>query len=160
MKKLAFYMGIVILFSIFAQAQGKNNYVSTCYGFSMNVPSVKDNINISHQIAFFFLPMSDGFAPNVNVQIQAFEGTIDDYDRISTNQFKSFSFILISRMIKKDFIIYEYKGITQEKKMHWYQKAVKKENHIFLITATALETQWMITKTSLIDSVDSFKFVQ
>ena len=40
------------------------------------------------QTLIMFLPASDGFAPNVNVQIQPYSGSIDAYADLSKTQFK------------------------------------------------------------------------
>jgi len=41
------------------------------------------------QALMMFLPVTDGFAANVNVQIQPYAGTIEDYTALSLQQFKS-----------------------------------------------------------------------
>lgn len=43
-----------------------------------------------------FLPAINGFAPNVNVQVQAFAGTIKQYRELSEGQFKRLGLTLLS----------------------------------------------------------------
>lgn len=159
MKKIIICIIWLGIFSIFIRAEEKNIFVSTSYGFSITVPVNKNIVRGTYQMALFLLPASDEFSPNVGLGIQTFQGSINEFDKITTDQFKNLSIIIISRIIKKDQITYEYKGSLNEKKMHWYQKAIKKESTIYLITATALESQWESTSAILIDSVNSFKFI-
>ena len=42
--------------------------------------------------------------------------------------------------------------------LHWYARAIKLENKIYLVTATSLQTNWDENKTELIKSVNSFSF--
>src|SRR5262249_8155156 len=43
----------------------------------------------TQQVVILLLPVSDGFAANVNVQVQPFAGSIDEYLKISLDQFKT-----------------------------------------------------------------------
>ncbi|HPO90451.1 MAG TPA: hypothetical protein P5239_02485 [Victivallales bacterium] len=65
-----------------------------------------------------FLPASDGFAPNINVQIQIYSGTIEDYEKLSMDQFKQFKFNVIKSKQTGESIIFEYAGGMQGIKLH------------------------------------------
>jgi hypothetical protein len=48
------------------------------------------------QVIMMFLPTKNGFAPNVNVMIQPYAGTIKDYASLSKGQFEDMKFKIIS----------------------------------------------------------------
>ena len=162
MRKLALcIMLLVSLADAGAAEEGKQNTFSIgSLGFSMEVPVAEGRTHGAYQVAAFLLPASDGFAPNVNVQKQAYEGTIEDYDKLSTGQFTALKLTSVNRTLKKDEVIYEYKGLMQGSRLHWYARALKKGQYVYLVTATALDSQWKDEKKKkkLIDSVNSFKF--
>jgi len=104
-----------------------------------------------------FLPAVNGFAANVNVQIQAYSGTIQDYKKLSEGQFKQIGLTLISSEDLEDSIVLEYMGPMGSLTLHWYAKAFKKMDHVYLVTATATHSDWEATKEKLISTVNSFK---
>lgn len=104
-----------------------------------------------------FLPPMNGFAPNVNVQIQAYNGTIKQYRELSEGQFKQFNFTLLSIKETGNSLSLEYKGAMQGLNLHWYAKAFKKGNYVYLVTATGTQADWEINKEKLISSVNSFQ---
>lgn len=71
-----------------------------------------------------FLPANNGFAANVNIQIQAYSGTITQYKELSEGQFKQMGLSIISLEEKDNSITFEYKGTMQGFDLHWYAKAV------------------------------------
>jgi len=104
------------------------------------------------------LPSVNGFAPNVNVLTQPYDGTIEEYVSLSLGQFKSMDFQLVKQTQPKAGIAtLEYTGISQGHDLHWYAKAVKSANHIYLITATAPADRWDELSSRLIACVDSFQ---
>ncbi|MCI2282468.1 hypothetical protein L3081_02480 [Colwellia sp. MSW7] len=64
---------------------------------------------------------------------------------------------IISLEEKDNSITFEYKGTMQGFDLHWYAKAVKKDNHVYLVTATGAENDWDVDKEILIPNVNSFK---
>lgn len=135
-------------------AADKNLFVSDEHGFSIAAPATGEAPAL--QAVLFFLPASGQFAANVNVQKQRFEGGIADYDKTSTEQFKTFGLSVLNRSLKGNEVRYEYKGDMQGRPMHWYARAVKSGGHVYLVTATALEADWARQKAALTRSVDSF----
>ena len=109
-------------------------------------------------MCIFSLPVSSGFSGNVNVQIQPYEDSIADYDELSSSQFEQYNFTVLRRDLQKDSVVYEYSGTLQGRPLHWYAAAKKSKNRIFLVTATALESDWKRQSTVLKNSVDSFRF--
>ena len=60
----------VALASVSLAGEQKNTYISERLGISIDVPVSKDSGVAIYQVAMFFLPASDGFAANVNIQKQ------------------------------------------------------------------------------------------
>ena len=152
MKKLLYLMIVVSSFETMA-----DQYLSKHYGFTLKPPVSASSLSQTHQIAMFLLPPTDGFAPNVNIQLQVWGKSLKAYKSLSENQLKGMSFQVIRSSLKADQVIFEYTGMSQGKKLHWYSKAVAKGKNIYLITATALHSQWASTGKDLIESVDSLK---
>ncbi len=113
--------------------------------------------SIPYQALMMFLPASDGFAPNVNVQIQPFNGTIKDYANLSKKQFKSAKFTILSEEITQSTVVWEYSGMVQGRALHWYAKAELGKRKVYLVTATAKQSQWKNVSDKLKACVNSFK---
>jgi hypothetical protein len=109
------------------------------------------------QAVMMFLPATEGFAPSVNVQIQPFDGTINDFASLSQQQFKAAGFTVVSENITKTTLVWEYSGLFQGRKLHWYARAVQDKKAIYLVTATAADAQWKTVSVKLKACVDSFK---
>jgi len=109
------------------------------------------------QVFHYFLPADSGFAGNVNLMIQPFSGSLDDYNELTQQQFKSIGFQVIKTKILKSEIIYEYKGFSSGLDLYWFSRAIKQGDKIYLVTATALQKRWEIEKAILIKSTMSFK---
>jgi len=104
-----------------------------------------------------FLPPVNGFAPNVNVQVQAYDGTIKQYRELSEGQFKQFDFTILSIKETDNSLSLEYTGSMQGLNLHWYAKVFKKGNHAYLVTATGTQADWEVNKEKLISNVNSFQ---
>jgi PsbP len=111
------------------------------------------------QTLMMLLPVKDGFAPNVNVQIQQpYEGTIEDYTKLTLEQFKEAKLkVLGKKTLSKSAAVYEYTGEMQGHDLHWYAQAVKSGNKIYLITATDSAANWHKNADKLKACVDSFR---
>jgi hypothetical protein len=146
----------VVLASGAHAAEQRNAFVSNDLGISIEAPIAGD-VNVpNYQIAMFFLPASDNFSANVNIQKQQFAESLEAYDKLTTSQFSQFNIAILKRALKGNDLRYEYKGDMQGRTLHWYQRAMKSGHHIYLVTATCLDSQWDRQKASLIKSVDSF----
>jgi hypothetical protein len=111
--------------------------------------------------AFLYLPPTQGFAPNVNVLIQDVPNTIKEYADLSKQQFKSANLTLLNDHLAGDGEwACEYSGTMQGKDLHFYARALKKGDKIYLITATATPEQWDTVSPKLKGCVDSFAFSQ
>lgn len=152
---ISFFMAAAAFPSL--AGEPKNTYTSDSLGFSIEAPVSQNMTGPAYQIAFFFLPASDGFAANVTIQKQKYSESIDSYDKLSVYQFKTAKFMVINRELKNNEVIYEYKGSMQGKTFHWYSRAVKQDEHVYLVTAASLESHWEKQKTKLMQSVNSFR---
>ena len=108
------------------------------------------------QPLMMFLPAEGGFAANVNIQIQPYTGTISDYKKLSESQFSQLGIKIIRSELKGNIVTFEYTGPMNNAMLHWYAKAVKKGNYVYLATATSLDENWTTNKTKLVSSVNSF----
>jgi hypothetical protein len=109
------------------------------------------------QALMMFLPVSDAFAPNVNVQIQPYKGTIKEYAELSKGQFKAGNFTVLKEEFSPTSVVWEYSGALQNRKLHWYARAELGDGKVYLVTATATETQWETVSAKLKACVQSFK---
>lgn len=109
------------------------------------------------QVVMLLLPASNGFAPNVNVQIQPFSGTIDAYMKVSHDEFKAMGIsVLNEKRTGKDSVSFEYSGPMNGRTLHWYARAVRVPQKVYLVTATAAEEQWAASASDLKECVNSF----
>jgi len=105
-----------------------------------------------------FLPVSEGFAGNVNVQIQPYSGTIEDYVALTLKQFKSAGVKLVQQKgPAKSVVFFEYTGKLQGQSLHWYARAEKSGSNVYLATATAAPLQWKAESDRLKSCVDSLR---
>ncbi len=105
-----------------------------------------------------FLPVSEGFAPNINVNIQPYKGTIKEYAALSKGQFVEMKWKILSEEQKsEDEWRAEYAATTKSGDLHFYARALKKGDRVYLVTATAKESQWAALQAKLRKHVDSLK---
>ena len=156
-KVVAISILAIALASASLAEEQRNFFVSDDLGISIEVPISKESEAPTHQVAMFFLPVSDGFAANVNIQKQKYSDSIEAYDKLSVSQFEPLKFTVIHRELKDNEVVYEYKGDMQGMSLHWYARAIKQGRHVYLVTATCLDSHWTKQKTGLMKSVNSFK---
>ncbi len=126
------------------------------HGFSIEPPVGHDAAQMQ-QVVSLAIPMSDGFAPNVNVQVQPFTGPMGDFVKLSLDQFKAAGVKLVVEKHDARSAVLEYTGQLQGRALHWYARAFVGKNGIGLATATSLESQWAATNAALRQSVDSLR---
>ena len=108
------------------------------------------------QVAHFYLDVSDGFAPNVNIQKQQYQASLEDYKNLSLTQFKQLNWKVIGSSIINNQLVMEYSGLMENLNFHFYTRAFKKGNFIYIATGTSLQTQWPKVSKKLKQSVNSF----
>jgi len=113
---------------------------------------------VAHQALMMMLPPSGGFAPNVGVQIHPHAGSMDEYAALSKRQFVTMKLTLIRETkVGKAAVAFEYSGKMRGRRLHWYAKAIAKDNRVYLVTATCTEAQWPRLSARLKACVDSFQ---
>jgi hypothetical protein len=141
--------------SVFSFAEDK--YINTTFGFEMSAPQAGEESSAVYQNSVFYLPAKGGFAANVNVQIQQYTDTIESYKKVSEEEFKRMSLKIIKSAIESGVFVTEYSGKMQGYDLHFYAKAFKTKDKIYLITAASLENSWQTDGPVLTQSVNSFK---
>jgi hypothetical protein len=107
------------------------------------------------QVLSLMLPASGRFAPNVNVQIQQFEGTLDEYAALSRKQFDQANAKVLFYEKRGDMLFGEYSAALGGQSLHFYAKTLQSGGRIYLATATATEAQWPQVGAKLKACVDS-----
>jgi hypothetical protein len=126
-------------------------------GFSIH-PLETDPLGHSYQAMSMFLPPSIGFSPNVNVQVQCYKGTIEEYIATSKKELASMEWKVVkSTKQEQNSYLMEYTGEFQGNKLHWYAKATATGKRVYLATATAKEKQWADVGVKLKACVDSLE---
>ncbi len=156
LKSICLYASLVLVAAA-GQGQSTNQLHFPQAGFTI-APLEAPPGQLPQQALIMFLPATDGFAPNVNVQIQAYEGTMDDYVALSLDQFKTTGLkVLQQKNPGKSVAVLEYSGKSQGRQLHWYAKAEKSAGKVYLVTGTATEEQWSKAADRLKACVDSFR---
>jgi hypothetical protein len=126
-------------------------------GFSIDLLDT-DLKDASAQVIVMSMPPEEGFASNVNVQVQSYEGSLDDYLNLSKQQFLTMSLkVLTERKSDNSTVTLEYSGTLHGKELHWYAKIMRSDSRIYLATATALESKWKQHAAELKACVDSLR---
>jgi len=131
--------------------------VFTQAGFSIDV---LDSVlgNEPFQPLMMTMPATDGFAPNVNVQVQPYPDGLDAYRKLTLAQFEQFGLELIQeREISATTLVFEYAGKMQGLDLHFYARAVHRDGRIHLATGTSLAKQWEKAGPALRACVDSLE---
>ena len=127
------------------------------YGFEIDALD-SDPGGATATAILMFLPAADGFAPNINVNIQPYKGTIKEYAALSKGQFAEMKWKVLSEEQKgEDEWRTEYSATTKSGDLHFYARALKKGDRVYLVTATAKESQWTALQAKLRKHVDSLK---
>jgi PsbP len=127
------------------------------YGFEIDALDAEPGAATTTAI-MMFLPVSEGFAANINVNIQPYKGTIKEYAALSKGQFSEMKWKVVSDEQKgEDEWRAEYAATTKSGDLHFYARALKKGDRVYLVTATAKESQWASVQAKLRKHVDSLK---
>ena len=110
-------------------------------------------------VFFHFLPVEDQFAANINCMAQPYTDTLETYDKLTQAQFKQMAVEIVSAEIGENVLTYEYHGKQQGRHLHWYAKAFKRGDLVYLVTATGLHDKWGEHAKALVPAVDSFDLI-
>ena len=159
MKRIT--VGLIILVSIGAIADAAPGVVDySSHGFTIRELTSSDAPENSVVLEMLLPPM-DGFSANVNVIIQQYSGAMSDYRIITEDQINKAGFTLISsHQISSTEIRMEYSGTQSGTELRWLQRAVKRGNRVYLVTATALASRWDTDSRGLTDTVDSLRLTK
>src|ERR1700741_883318 len=128
------------------------------YVFQMDALDATPDSSNPTTVIQTFLPATDGFAPNINVQIQPYNGTIKDYATTSKSQFEQVKWKVVSDQQPNDSEWnVEYTGSFHGSDLPFYARAVSANGKVYLITATAKESQWATVGDTLLKHIQSFK---
>lgn len=108
------------------------------------------------QVFQYFMPASDGFAANVNLQIQPYDGSLEEYEALSIAQFEQLELEVLKSERSDGELLFEYRGDMQGTELHWYARVIQGDGMFYVVTATALAERWEEEQEELIDSVHSF----
>lgn len=128
------------------------------YGFEI----VPFDIKTDEQVVAvqFFLPVNSGFAANVNVLIQPYAVSMDDYVAQTEAGLKQIGCRILSQSLENGCLTLQYAGTMSGHDMHFYARAFKRGDKYYLATATGLESRWETEKTQLMQVVDSFALTE
>jgi hypothetical protein len=128
------------------------------YGFQIDALDATPSTSTPTTVLEMFLPATESFAPNINVQIQPFAGKIKDYVTLSKSQFEQMKWKVVTEQQPGDNEWdVEYTGSYQGSDLHFYARAMSANGKIYIATATAKESQWPTISDALRKHVDSFK---
>ena len=104
-----------------------------------------------------YLTPTEGFAPNVNVLIQEFPGSIGDYVSTTKKEFASAGITMLNeRSVSPTEWMVEYAGVLSARSLHFYARVVQSGDKVYLTTGTATPEQWDQFSSLLKQCVDSF----
>ena len=128
------------------------------YGFKIDALDAAPDASNPTTVIQTFLPATEGFAPNIIAQIQPYTGTMKDYATLSKSQFEQMKWKVIADQQPGDNEwTVEYTGSLQGTDLHFYARALSTNGKVYLITATAKESQWKTVGDTLRKHVESFK---
>ena len=158
MKKVIFILAALLVSQI-AMAEEASLILFKEIGFQIQpLEAISDTT--SSQPLIMMLPPSNGFAPNVNIMIQPYKAKIEQYKEITERQLQQAKFKSLTSKIDNGVYVFEYLGKMSGGSVHVYSKAHQKDGHVYLITATDIESQWNDNKDKLLKAVDSFRFIK
>ena len=148
-----------ILFSLAISSQaGAATIELPLYGFQIDALDAAPDPSTPTTVIQTFLPATESFAPNINVQIQPYTGTMKDYAATTKSQFEQMKWSVTSDQQPNDNEwIVEYTGSFHDNGLHFCARAVSDNRRVYLITATAKESQWATVGATLRKHVESFR---
>jgi hypothetical protein len=142
---------VLLLFSVSSAARAYENDQ-----FSINSIG-KVQYDSSRRMLIMLMPASDGFSPSINVSVKEYPDSLRSFAEMTEGQFEQMGFEKIQHRLLADKLIFEYTGKIQGRLLHWYAVAHKKGDKMFVVTATAAESQWQNVSGKLLSCVRSFR---
>jgi len=150
-------VGVCLALCLGADSQIASKLHFPQIGFSI-APLKVDTRGATFTAVEMLMPPTANFAANVNVQLQAYADSMDNYIALSKQQMDQMKL----QMIKfdkpaADTCVFEYNGQMGENKVHFYGKGILKSGTVFLATATTTEDQWASVSDNFKACVDSLQ---
>jgi len=145
-----------------ARAAAPSAYSNSVYGFSIAPPTFprveKDS---GTQTAMFFAPGKNNFAGNLGVMVQTVKMTLEDYVKLSRDQFEKGGLKVGTesklKVSGRDAVLWEYEGASQGRKLKFMALAVVDADRVFLVTGTSTQDDYEALSKEFRASIDSFK---
>ncbi len=159
LRRLFTFGGIaLLLLALVIPAKAESLYKNEKFKFSIRVPVPEStSITSPYQLITMPLPAENGFSTNINVQIQPFTGSPEEYMRISREGLQQMGVKIVTEKSGNGWIMLEAEGEVQGFQLHFYAKAWITSERTYLVTATCPVAEWPAKKGELIDCVESFK---
>ncbi len=104
------------------------------------------------------LPPVDGFAPNLNVQLQPFGGPMAQYVAVTRSQLAAAGLEWQAEpTLAGSEATFEYAGVLEGRDLRWYARAIQDDGLVYLVTATVPRGGWEVLGDRMKRAVDSFR---
>jgi len=142
-----------------------SSYSNGVYGFSITPPAFpKVDKDSGTQTAMFFAPGKNNFAGNLGVMVQTVKMTLEDYIKLSRDQFEKGGLKVGTeskvKVSGRDAILWEYEGAAQGRKLKFMALAVVDADRVFLVTGTSTQDDYEALSKEFKASIDSFKILE
>lgn len=155
MKRFFFVVLLIHAFAIASAAERPDRLVFKEAGFAIR-PLAENPGEGGTRVLIMAMTPKNGFASNVNVHVQPYADSLEDYIKLSKKQFTQSGLKVIKESKPtKNSVIFEYTGSMQGKDLHYYARVIHAKGRVFLATATALESSWLADSEELRSCVDS-----
>jgi hypothetical protein len=149
-----------------SRSGGPSEYRNATIGFTLQPPEFKAKASApNRQVASFYAPpTSDGFAPNMNIQVQKWAKGLEAYIELSESQFDQAGFDVRE---SKEFDIgdraavrWMYTGRVQGRELQFLALAVERGEDVILLTCVAPMRVFKDHEPAFRKSLESFAFLK
>lgn len=138
------------------------NYIDSTYGFSFASPAFPQAGAGQPAVPVIVAgPTVDGFASNVNVNIQQLATTRQGYIDLSLGQLRQLGFKINSTtevtVSGKEGVRFDYEGKLGGRELHCLALAVVEKERVVLVTCTAQATAYQAIEPEFRACLDSFR---
>lgn len=138
---------VALLAGGLASAESPANYRDPVYGFTLSTPVFAEGASNTTTTAVISMgAASDGFAPNVNVQVQRVGMSLDEFARISRDQFRQVGLTVHAEeqveLGTAQGLFWHYSGPMQGRELEIVAVAIRSGKDILLATGTATPEQF------------------
>jgi hypothetical protein len=158
----ALFGGAVLLAQPQQVKKQASEYIDAAYGYRLTPPSYGVSREPMVMTAVFFAPPKNGFAANINVQVQRPGVSWEEFQTLSARQLEASGFEVSSREPRKvgenRAVEWLYSGELQGRRMRFIGLAIEKGEQVFLLTATALESSFAEHEKAFREALSSFRF--